>query len=196
MDWNDRYQIEDTPWDKGAPTPVLTEIAAQHPGIFSGKTIVPGCGLGYDARWLATKGCQVTGSDIAPLAIERARKLDPENTVDFQLGDFLNPPADAPSSFDFVFEHTCFCAIDPALRPAYIKAAHTLLKSGGHLIGVFFTDPEMEDGETGPPFGIDPISLKSLWQQASFQILHTWTPTTGYPGRIGREFVLILKKQS
>ncbi|MFZ4766515.1 MAG: methyltransferase domain-containing protein, partial [Roseimicrobium sp.] len=93
-DWNACYERRETPWDKGLPTPVLSEVAARHPGIFCGRVLVPGCGTGHDARWLAEQNCEVTGADIAPLAIERARVLDPDQRVASQLVDVLDLPED------------------------------------------------------------------------------------------------------
>jgi hypothetical protein len=54
------------------------------------------------------------------------------------------------------FEHTCFCAIDPDRRGDYVRRVTTLLKPGGHLLAIFFLDPDND--EDGPPYG---CSLKS-----------------------------------
>ncbi|WAC20640.1 methyltransferase domain-containing protein [Luteolibacter sp. SL250] len=195
MDWNARYQEQDTPWDKGIPTPVLAEIHERHPGIFSGSTIVvPGCGTGHDVRWLAEQGAEATGLDIAPLAIAKARDLDPTGQADYQVADFLDPDSPLPDTFDQLWEHTCFCALDPSLRAAYLKAARRYLKPGGTLVGVFFINPEMDEGETGPPFGIDEDELSRTLEEAGFRTTGTWVPTTGFPGRIGRERVMILSR--
>jgi len=195
MDWNARYQEQDTPWDKGTATPVLAEILARHPGLFSGKSIVaPGCGTGHDVRWLAAHGADATGLDIAPLAIEQARALDPEGIARYELADFLDPASPWENAFDQLWEHTCFCALDPSLRGAYLAAAHRALKPGGQLAGVFFINPEMDEGETGPPFGIPVDELDASLDTAGFRIINAWVPKTGYPGRIGRERAMILER--
>ena len=51
VDWEFRYQNEDTPWDKGVPHPAL-DILLQKIAL-SGSIIVPGCGRGWDLQWLA-----------------------------------------------------------------------------------------------------------------------------------------------
>ena len=196
MDWNARYLEQDTPWDKGTATPVLDEIIARRPEIFAGQQVlVPGCGAGHDARWLAANGAIVTGLDIAPLAVVQARALDPGHTVNFAVGDFLNPSPDLDGAFNLLWEHTCFCALDPSLRPAYLEAAHQVLAPGGMVIGVFFINPEMDEGETGPPFGIDAKKLEANWKTAGFELVDSWVPAAGFDGRIGRERVMFLKKQ-
>ncbi len=193
MNWNELYEQKETPWEKGAPTPVLAEMHARCPEVFHGRTLVPGCGLGHDARWLAARGCEVTGADIAPLAIEQARAFAPEVPVNFRLADILNPPADMQSAFDLVWEHTCLCALDPALRQSYARAIQACLKPGGILAGVFFINPEMDPGEEGPPFGISVEELEALWRGAGFEILHAWIPAAAYPGREGRERAMVLR---
>ena len=63
------------------------------------------------------------GLDITPSAVEGARAQTPAelSNASFVEGDFLNDDPDEP--YDFLFEHTCFCAIDPSQRDAYAAAA-------------------------------------------------------------------------
>lgn len=193
MDWNSRYETKDTPWDKGIATPVLEEIERRHPGIFTGRSIVaPGCGAGHDVRWLAAQGAQATGLDIAPLAIEQACSLDPAGAANYEVADFLDPESPYRGAFDQLWEHTCFCALNPTLRSAYLRAAHRAIKPGGILVGVFFIDPEMDEGEVGPPFGIGSAELFASLSDTGFKAIDSWVPVTGFPGRIGREQVIIL----
>lgn len=193
-DWNQLYETGETPWDKGLPTPVLAEVQQRHPQLFRGEVLVPGCGTGSDARWLAAQGCRVTGVDIAPLAVDRARSVDEAQTVRYVLASLFDLPAELRQKFDLVWEHTCLCALGPDLRKAYIQGIHSALKTGGIVSGVFFIDPEMDPGETGPPFGISPEELTALWEEAGFTVQESWIPSTGYPGRVGRERVLIAVK--
>ena len=51
MDWNRRYEENDTPWDKGEAHPVLRDMLARD--ALSGRVLVPGCGAGHDVRELA-----------------------------------------------------------------------------------------------------------------------------------------------
>lgn len=193
-DWNQLYETGETPWDKGLPTPVLAEVQQRHPGLLKGEVMVPGCGTGSDARWLATQGCRATGVDIASLAVERARSLDAGQGVQYILASLFDLPEELRGKFDLVWEHTCLCALNPELRKAYIHGVHAALKAGGLVAGVFFIDPEMDPGETGPPFGISPEELTGLWEEAGFTVQDSWVPETGYPGRVGRERVLIAVK--
>lgn len=188
------YERGETPWEKGLPTPVLTEMHAKHPEVFSGHTLVPGCGLGHDARWLAEQGCgPVLGADIAPLAIEKASAVDARGLASYRLLDVFNLPPELLGAFDLVWEHTCLCAIDPTMREAYVQAVRSALKKNGMVAGVFFINPEMDPGETGPPFGISVAELEALWREAGFELLDTWVPNAAYPGREGRERAMVLR---
>ena len=68
----------------------------------------------------------------------------------------------------------------------------SLLKPGGLLVGVFYINPEMDPGETGPPFGISTDELTALFAER-FQVVESHVPAAAYPGREGRECVRVLQ---
>ena len=49
-DWEQRYQTNDMPWEKGAPSPGLVDFLAAHRQLPGETVCVPGCGTGHDAR--------------------------------------------------------------------------------------------------------------------------------------------------
>ncbi len=186
-DWEAHYQTNDTPWDKGEPSPGLVDWLAAHSDVPRGRVLVPGCGLGHDVRVWAAAGFHATGFDIAPSAVERARAAGLPERADFRLGDFL---ADTPhESFDWVFEHTCFCAIQPDRREDYVRAVLHWLKPGGHYLAVNYFIPDKE----GPPFGVD---REEIWARFSphFELLEEWAPRS-YPNRTGLERMFLWKRR-
>jgi len=187
MDWNSRYADDDTPWDKGGGHPVLRDMLTH--GALRGRVLVPGCGTGHDVRELARLGLSVTGLDIAPLAIGRARGYDKVADETYMLGDFFAP--DAGVVFDGLFEHTCFCAIDPARRADYVRSAASAIKPGGRLLAVFFTDPE-NDG-AGPPFGCTREELDALFGR-DFRLLDESGEIPTFPERQGRELLRLYER--
>ena len=187
QNWNELYKKGDTPWDKGTHAPLLDVLWKKQPQLFRGRVLVPGCGLGHDARWLAKHGCQVVAVDIAPLAIERAKQFNPDNCIDFRLANLFELPEDLPGTFDLVWEHTCFCALDPSLREEFIAAVRGALKPSGTVAGVFYMNPDLDPGETGPPFGIALDELIAFWEKGGFEIDEHWAPDVAYEGRAGRE---------
>lgn len=190
MNWNERYAQGDTPWEKGSAAPPLQEIVARAGKEVwgEGAVLVPGCGFGHDARWLADRGMDTVGLDISSLALQSARERTEGENPRFECGDFFNAREGAYST---IFEHTCFCAIDPSERKNYVTAAAQWLPVGGHLVAVFFLEPGREGG---PPFGVSKLELDELFRE-EFELLDEWLPAASYPGREGREWVRILRKR-
>ena len=63
-----------------------------------------GCGLGYDAEFLAGRGFAVTAFDLAPTAIAGAKRLYPDSRVTYLAADLLDLPAAWAGGFDLVVE--------------------------------------------------------------------------------------------
>ncbi|MGB7747233.1 MAG: methyltransferase domain-containing protein [Verrucomicrobiia bacterium] len=183
--WESKYQSGDMHWDKGAPSPGLVDFLAAHPELLRGSVCVPGCGTGHDVRAWAQAGFDVLGCDIAPSAIQLATEKTKAAglTVKFQLADFLRD--EPPVLFDWIFEHTLFCAIKPGERDDYVRAVRRWLKPGGQYLAVNYMI--VEDGE-GPPF---PVTRDELWRRFSphFELAADWVPRS-YPNRTGHERML------
>ena len=181
-DWESRYQIGDMPWEKGEPSPGLVDFLAAHRKLPGETVCVPGGGTGHDAREFARAGFRVYGYDLAPSAI----RLSLERTcaaglrAEFRQADFLRD--EPPFRFDWLFEHTLFCAINPAERDDYVRAVARWLKPGGHYLAVNYMICE---GAEGPPF---PSTREELLARFSpqFELLADWTPRS-YPNREGKE---------
>lgn len=200
MDWEQHYQDGHTPWDKGAPAPPLREWIASHAGTMSGSVLVPGCGLGHDVQEIArtTEADEIVGIDISPSAVESAREVSGTDRTSFELQDLFNLPDSHRNRFDWVWEHTCFCAIDQNLRSDYVNAVHGALKADGHLLAVFYLNPYDNEHprDDGPPHGTSEEELKQLFvESGKFELLESYVPTESYPGREGLELTALLKKR-
>ncbi len=179
--WENRYQTGDMPWEKGAPSPGLVDFIAQNPDLTRGAVCVPGCGTGHDVREWAKAGFEVSGFDLAPSAIRLAKQKTQEAGLKatFQLMDFLRD--EPPQKFDWLFEHTLFCAIQPNERDEYVRAALRWLKPGGQFLAVNYIDC----GPDGPPF---PTTREEQMARFSphFELVADWVPRS-YANREGRE---------
>jgi SAM-dependent methyltransferase len=194
MDWNQAYLDENTPWDKGMPSPVIVELLDDIP--INAKMVVPGCGTGNDiVALLDANPASVIGIDIAPEAIALLRKrFDGNPVVHPVLGDFVQHAAEHPASADVVIEHTCFCAIPVAQRSAYATACLNILRPGGKVIGVFYWLPRDTDDITiGPPFQTSEAELHGLFGP-EFD-LDISVATVGFPERLGREFRVVMTRR-
>ncbi len=135
------------------------------------------------------------GLDIAPLAIQMAKQSHPELPAStWQLGDLFELPSQSPEGFDAVVEHTCFCALPPDLRSKYRDVMRAILKPGGLLIGVWFINPDLDPGETGPPHPLPLDELNALFAD-DFDIVTDYVPDQAFPGREGRERVRVLRRR-
>lgn len=189
-DWEDNYQRHDTPWEKGAPSPGLVDFLKTEP--VRGRVLVPGCGFGHDVRALAATADEVVGIDLAPSAVAGARAFPTIGGERYALANLFELPAAMRGSFDWVWEHTCFCAIDRNMRPAYVEAVAGALKPGGHLLAIFYLDPGNDHPDDGPPFGVSISEINALFLPR-FTPIREWLPAHAYPGREGREWMRLLK---
>jgi len=190
MDWNRCYKDKETPWDKGAPAPPLVHWDGG--GEMRGEILVPGCGYGFDAAEIAGRnpGSRITGADISPLALEGATRRHSLPNLEFVLKDIFRPDPELDGRFDWVFEHTCFCAIDPDRRDDYVGAVARLLKLGGNLVAIFYLNPYGDGHQPGggPPHGTDEGELDRRFS-GKFELLESWVPDVAYPGREGLELM-------
>ena len=191
--WQGRYNSQNTPWDLGKASPHLSALLQQAPDwLRPGKTAVVGCGRGHDAALFAQAGFPTVGFDYAPGAIAEAKALygamaDFQQANLFELADPASPWA---GQFDYWIEHTCFCAILPEERPAYVRSALNLLKPNGLLIGVFWE----HDDPDGPPFSTPEADWHAAFD-AHFEVVSVEAgPPAG--GRQGIERLVVLRRTS
>jgi len=159
--WDQLYQHKLTGWDLGKPSPALTDYIDSLPDKDI-AILIPGCGNAYEAAYILEKGfTNLTLIDIAPSLVknllERFEKFI-GNELTLIAGDFFKHRG----QYDLILEQTFFCALDPALRPAYAAHMRQLLKPGGKLAGLLFDRPF----EGGPPFGGSAAEYRELFSPA------------------------------
>ena len=149
--WNESYKSGDLPWDTGEPELLLVEFVGSG-RVVPCRTLEIGAGTGTSALWLAERGFDVVGIDIAPLAVEQAtvKLAGRDLRCRFQTLDFLAAePPDPP--FQFVFDRGCFHVFDePDERSRFASRVASILAPGGlwlSLIGSTEGPPR----EVGPP---------------------------------------------
>lgn len=187
--WENRYQTGDTQWEKGAGSPGLEDFIAAHPEVPRGSVCVPGCGTGHDVRLFAKAGFAATGLDFAPSAIQLATERTSQAGLSavFHQCDFLH---DEPTErFDWLFEHTLFCAIPPTSRDEYVRAVLRWLKPGGQYLAVNYLLCEA----AGPPW---PVAREEILQRFTpdFELIADWTPRS-YPNRTDKERMFWWKRR-
>jgi cyclopropane fatty-acyl-phospholipid synthase-like methyltransferase len=182
--WEQLYQTGDTRWEKGEASPGLVDFLAAHPELPRGSVLVPGCGFGHDVRVWAGAGFAATGLDIAPSAVRGATERTTAGLgACFRLADFLAAEPDA--QFDWLFEHTLFCAIPPARRDDYVRAALRWLKPGGQVLAMHYM---LREGAAEPPFGVSQEELMERFAP-HFDLVQGFVPRS-YANRTGLELLL------
>ena len=190
-DWDKAYQEGVTPWDKGCASPPLAEWLHKH--RLSGEGLVLGCGLGHDVRLLGGYCDRVTGIDISQTAIDKAKKINTLNNVSYQVADFFNLDDVITESFDWVVEHTFFCAIKPNMRQSYVKNLIKALKPNGYFLSVFFLKDGCDSSSEGPPYKIDKEAIEDYFG-SHFEVMTAYIPQVHYDSRPhGSEYLCLMR---
>ena len=180
--WDQRYREGSDRWELGTPAPPLQQFLREHGQAPKppGRVLVPGCGRGHEAALLASLGFEVVGLDFSGEAVREARRLHGEEAgrltwlqADLLDAEALEAAGLGPASCVGVLEHTCYCAIDPALRPRYREAVARLLQPEGWFLGLFWCHGR----PGGPPYGSDAEQLVRDFSAAGF-VRGLWGPAT------------------
>jgi len=70
--WNSKYNNNEDQWDIGTPTPIIVDWFKKIKS--RKKIIVPGCGNGHDALYLANQGHDVYAVDFSINAINNLKR--------------------------------------------------------------------------------------------------------------------------
>jgi SAM-dependent methyltransferase len=132
---------EGTPtWDIGRPQGAVLRLLAT--GLMDGEVLDVGCGTGANTIAIARAGHEVLGIDLAPRAIERARRRlgdHPEVTASFEIADALDAPA-LGRTFDTAIDIGLFHTLGDEDRPRLIRSLHAVLRLGGRLVMLCWSD--------------------------------------------------------
>jgi SAM-dependent methyltransferase len=145
--WDESYRDGRPPWDLGRPQPAIVRLADRN--AFTGTALDAGCGTGEHALYLAARGHQTVGVDVAETAIEQAREKAAARgiAVSFLVADALQLER-LDRTFDSVLDVGLFHTFDDDERLAYVKSLASVTRPGSVLHLLCFSDAT--PGTEGP----------------------------------------------
>jgi SAM-dependent methyltransferase len=143
--WDERYRGTELVWSARPNRFLVAETASLAPG----RALDLACGEGRNAVWLAEQGWQATGVDFSGVAIEKARSLARERSVeaDWIAADLLDfkPPLGA---FDLVI--LFYLQLPGEELARVLERAAAAVAPGGTLLLVGHDSSNLEHGYGGP----------------------------------------------
>ena len=146
--WDASYTADTpAPWDIGRPQPAFVRLADK--GRLTGRLLDAGCGSGENALLAAGRGADVTGIDIAPTAIARARAKASERglTARFEVADALDLGR-LGLTVDTAIDSGVFHIFDDDNRARYVASLGAVLRPDGACYLMCFSD--RQPGTWGP----------------------------------------------
>lgn len=133
------------PWDIGKPQKPFVDVADR----ITGSILDAGCGTGENVLFFAGQGRTVTGIDFLEEPIQRAKRKAAERglTVTFLVKDALTLK-DWGERFNNVIDCGLYHVFSDEDRQQYVAGLATVLKPGGRLFLMCFSDEE--PGTQGP----------------------------------------------
>ena len=133
------------PWDIGRPQQAFLDVADR----IAGSVLDAGCGTGENALYFASRGRKVTGVDFLEEPVRRAKQKAAERGLPatFSVMDAL-ALNDLPELVDSVIDSGLFHVFTDDDRKRYVGGLATVLKPGGRLFLLCFSDEE--PGTQGP----------------------------------------------
>ncbi|MBI5499665.1 MAG: class I SAM-dependent methyltransferase [Deltaproteobacteria bacterium] len=198
MDSFDEAYRGEPPWDIGGAQPVVRELEKW--GRIGPTVLDVGCGTGENVLYLAERGYEAWGIDLAPRAIHKARSKAVERKLDavFLEGDALEL-ARLGRRFDTVLDCGMFHTLEDVERRRFAESLDAAVRPGGSYYLLCFS--EEEPGMAGPRrvtqqeiFGvfdrpgwlvreIVPTRFESRMHEGG---AHAWFATIEREGRVGR----------
>lgn len=177
--WLNRWQDKLTPWHRADVNHYLEKYFDRLAIGDGDEVLVPLCGKSVDMRWLARRGCRVTGVELAEIAVREffteqgiaavARRdaafdvLEGEG-IRLLCGDFFALTKDHTTDVTAVYDRAALIALPVEMRARYADHLLGLLAPETPILLLTFEYPAHEID--GPPFSVDDAEVRRLFSGA------------------------------
>ena len=163
------YRVGFIPWEHTEPPRPLTALIEGPDALPPGDMLDVGCGTGHDAIYAARHDWNVTGVDIVPRALERARRnaRAAGAAVRFLEADISQaPPGElGVGNYTLLLDGGCLHGLTPP-RLRHAAAALTEAAKPGAVLLMFAFAPGRARAASTPP-SYRPCSPGGTWTSAA-----------------------------
>ena len=176
--WTQRWQEGRIGFHQQRVTPLLQQYwdaVGVAPGA---RVFVPLAGKTLDMAWLASRGHEVLGVELSPIAVSQffaEQSLRPNvhaaadgvhyraAGIELVCGDIFALDARSLERCDGLHDRAALIALPPAMRERYVWDVHARLPSGcrGLLVTIDYPTSEKQ----GPPFTVDADEVHRLYDR-------------------------------
>ncbi len=138
------YRLGLAVWERDTPPPELIELVEGPSSLAPGRALDLGCGTGTDTVYLSRHGWDVTGVDMVPKALARARRRAAEAVVTARLvnGDATRlGELGVGDGFTLLLDFGCFHTLPEDRRPVYAEGMSEVAAPGATLLLYGFARP-------------------------------------------------------
>src|SRR5262249_44359919 len=182
-DWLARWRDGRTAFHERRPNGLLERHAPQLDG--RRRVLVPLCGKAEDLAFLAARGHDVVGIELAEQAAraffvehDLAPTVTPHGpfaswtaanrSLTLLVGDFFAVTPELIGPIDAVYARAALSALPRELRPRYVGLLRSLLAGGPAMVITLEYD---QSAMSGPPFAVDEAELRALYAGAEVELL-------------------------
>jgi len=194
--WHSRWINNRIGFHSAEVNPQLVRYSAQAGATPRSNVLVPLCGKSVDMKWLADRGCHVTGVEASELPCrsffdeqgleyttsrEGAFTVYRSGSIAIWQGDFFKFPAAGNGTFDMVFDRAALVALPAGKRAAYVQKTADLCKPGAQILLISYDYPPHD--MPGPPFPVPESEIRSLYNGKMIPHLIEKEPVDPLPAR-------------
>ncbi|PIA13389.1 S-adenosyl-L-methionine-dependent methyltransferase [Coemansia reversa NRRL 1564] len=194
-EWKMYWAAAGTEHDQNGPSEALRELLEDHRWLLPrGRCLVAGCGRGYDALYLASRGLTCVAIDCCEPAIAQAQKLLDTNTetvsgkLTLVVQDiFTFKPT---LRFTVAYEYGLFSAIHPSQRQQWAEAYARLIVPQGSLIVLLCP---LTRRSQAPPYQVTMAECESVLKRY-FVLVRVDSNCRCVEGQEGNELMSVWKR--